>query len=198
MSWIGSAQCSDVFDAPSSWPACAAVVLIWWPRGTRSLSRCRCCRLLRGPPGTMHTCDWQWNPYLWATVLMINGEVWRADRSVCTSMCVWLWTLGHASVGHYPGTGATNRCHEPGHIILDWIHGLRMAVASSVVVLSSTNHQSVLVRAKKVRSIIFAPMHEASNYCTFAASPVWLGRPYRPSGAACYGQVNARSWSWSS
>jgi hypothetical protein len=43
-----------------------------------------------------------------------RGGVWRTDRSVCTHMCVWLWTPGHASVGHYPGTGATNRCHEPG------------------------------------------------------------------------------------
>jgi hypothetical protein len=35
---------------------------------------------------------------LWATVLMLNGDIWHVDRSVCTSACVWVWTLGHASV----------------------------------------------------------------------------------------------------
>jgi hypothetical protein len=38
---------------------------------------------------------------LWATVLMLNDDVWHVDQSVCTSICVWVWTLGHASVGHY-------------------------------------------------------------------------------------------------
>jgi hypothetical protein len=38
---------------------------------------------------------------MWATVLMLNGDIWHVDRSVCTSACVWVWTLGHASVGYY-------------------------------------------------------------------------------------------------
>jgi hypothetical protein len=38
---------------------------------------------------------------LWATVLMLNCDIWHVDRSVCTSACVWVWMLGHASVGYY-------------------------------------------------------------------------------------------------
>jgi hypothetical protein len=38
---------------------------------------------------------------LWATVLMLNDDIWHVDRSVCTSTCVWVWMLGHASVGYY-------------------------------------------------------------------------------------------------
>ena len=54
---------------------------------------------------------------------------------------------------------------------------------------------------KMVRSTIFEPMEPLTivllqQIDILGASPNWLGRPYWPSGAACYGQVNARSRSW--
>jgi hypothetical protein len=158
MSWIGSARCSDVFDAPSSWPACAVVVLPVMVL----LAACGCAMVATGrlllvalpvmPVATRSA--WQWNlclvvESLWATVLMITGGGSGALIGLCAHTCAC--GSGHPATLRWATTrvqvpliDATNQ--EPGHIILDWINGLRMAVASSGMVLSSTNHQSGLLR----------------------------------------------------